>query len=117
MKVLFITKPFIIEPLGVMYLSAAAKAAGHQTDLARITDDLEKKVEEFEPDILAYSLMTGDQEFFLDLNQSLKRTYQFLSVFGGPHPTFFPELINQDGVDIVCRGCLLYTSPSPRDRS
>lgn len=104
MKVLFITKPFIIEPLGIMYLSAAAKAAGHKTDLARISDDLEKKVEEFEPDIVAYSLMTGDQDLFLDLNQSLKRTYQFLSVFGGPHPTFFPELINQDGVDIVCRG-------------
>ncbi len=28
----------------------------------------------------------------------------FLSVFGGPHPTFFPELIQQGPVDIVCRG-------------
>lgn len=104
MKVLFIIKPFIIEPLGIMYLSAAAKAAGHKTDLARISNDLEKKIDEFDPDIVAYSLMTGDQDLYLDLNRSLKRTHQFLSVFGGPHPTFFPELINEDGVDIVCRG-------------
>ncbi len=104
MKVLFITKPFIIEPLGIMYLSAAAKAAGHKTDLARISDDLNKKIDEFKPDIVAYSLMTGDQDLYLDLNNSLRRNHQFLSVFGGPHPTFFPELINEDGVDIVCRG-------------
>ena len=104
MKVLFIIKPFIIEPLGIMYLSAAAKAAGHKTDLVRISNILEKKLDEFDPDIVAYSLMTGDQDLYLDLNQSLKRTHQFLSVFGGPHPTFFPEIIKEDGVDIICRG-------------
>jgi radical SAM superfamily enzyme YgiQ (UPF0313 family) len=27
-----------------------------------------------------------------------------LSVFGGPHPTFFPEMINEEGVDGVCVG-------------
>ena len=104
MKVLFILKSFIIEPLGIMYLSAAVKAAGHKTDLVRISNDLEKKLDEFNPDIVAYSVMTGDQYLYLNLNQSLKRTHQFLSVFGGPHPTFFPEKIKEDGINIVCRG-------------
>ena len=66
MKVLIIVKPFIIEPLGIMYLSAAAKAAGHKTDLARISDDLEEIIKKFDPDIIAYSLMTGDQDLFLE---------------------------------------------------
>ena len=26
------------------------------------------------------------------------------SVFGGPHPTFFPEMIEKEGVDAVCIG-------------
>ena len=26
------------------------------------------------------------------------------SVFGGPHPTFFPEIIEEEGVDAVCIG-------------
>ena len=29
---------------------------------------------------------------------------KILIVFGGPHPTFVPDIIKQDGVDIVCRG-------------
>ena len=104
MKALFITKPFIIEPLGLMYLSAAAKKAGHETDLAITSENLEKKVQESKPDLIGYSVMTGDQDFYLDINNKLKENHQFLSILGGPHPTFFQNLIYEPGVDIVCQG-------------
>lgn len=104
MKVLFITKPFVIEPLGLMYLSASAKKAEHQVDLALTTEDLEAKISEFKPQVVGYSVMTGDQNFYLDLNRRLKQKHSFLSAFGGPHPTFFPSIIKEEGVDVICRG-------------
>lgn len=61
----------------------------------------------FQPDILGYSVMTGSQHYYFKLNQALKEVLpnkKVYSVFGGPHPTFFPELIHQDGVDGVCIG-------------
>lgn len=104
MNILFITKPFIIEPLGLLYISAAAKREGHKTSLALTTDDLESRLKEVKPDIIAYSVMTGDHRLYADLNRRLKESHNFLSVFGGPHPTFFPAMIKEDGVDIICRG-------------
>jgi len=104
MKALFITKPFMIEPLGLMYISSSAKAHGHETDIALTTDDLEKKVSQFKPDAIGYSVITGDQDKYWLINKKLKENHKFVSIFGGPHPTFFPDFINEDGVDIICRG-------------
>jgi len=36
--------------------------------------------------------------------RALKSRYDFHSVFGGPHPTFFPEIIDEESVDAVCLG-------------
>ncbi len=104
MKALLISKPFKIEPLGLMYLSSAAKTAGHDVELASTKDDLERKLAEFKPGVVGYSVITGDHNFYLELNKQLKRNHKFLSVFGGPHPTFFPSIIQEEEVDVVCRG-------------
>jgi len=48
--------------------------------------------------------MTGDQELYLGANNRLKELFDFVSLFGGPHPTFFPDMIEREGVDIICRG-------------
>src|SRR3989338_1082662 len=104
MKALFITKPFVIEPLGIMYVSAAGKSAGHETRLVLTNQNLERAVEDYGPDIVGYSVMTGDQKFYLKLNRQLKEKNRFVSLFGGPHPTFFPNIIEEEGVDVVCRG-------------
>ncbi|MDO8517235.1 MAG: radical SAM protein [Nanoarchaeota archaeon] len=100
MKVLFISKPFNIEPLGVMYLSSSLKKQGHSTDLVLTTENLENKVEEFSPDILAYSLITGDHQFFDNTNRQLKK-YDKFSIAGGPHPTFFPEWFKDSSFDAI----------------
>lgn len=38
MRVLFVTKKFDVEPLGIMYLSAVLQKDGHQVDIATDED-------------------------------------------------------------------------------
>ncbi len=108
MRVLFIYKDVTLtEPLGVLYLAAALRRAGHEARLA-LADrrSFGRDVEEFEPDVLAYSVTTGYQPYYLKLNRELRAALKkpALSVFGGPHPTFFPEFVSEEGVDVICRG-------------
>jgi len=108
LRILFLTKSVgLTEPLGIMYLSSALKSSGHDTFFinAEHSRDPLAQAESYSPDILAYSLTTGLQDYYLLLNRRLRRRLpKALSVFGGPHPTFFPEMIEEEGVDAVCRG-------------
>ena len=106
MRILFIYKFEYLEPLGIMSLAAYLKQNGHQCHFVDL--ELEKnylsKIKQLQPDIIAYSITTGRHRFYQQLNLKLKKQQKFSAVFGGPHATFFPEFINQEGVDIICRG-------------
>ena len=88
-----------------MTLSSALKAAGHEVELAiaKQKDPLEV-VRQFQPGIVGYSIMTGGQRWYLDLNKRIKAEAPVFSAFGGPHATFFPEVIEEEGVDGICIG-------------
>jgi radical SAM superfamily enzyme YgiQ (UPF0313 family) len=98
----------LVERYGVMMLAAVLKKAGHRVRLARAgrlgAEGLRRKVDELQPAALLYSAMTGEHQYLLEVNRRVKETYAGLSVFGGPHATFFPEMIYEEGVDVVCRG-------------
>lgn len=109
-----------IEPLGVMYLGAVAKQCG--CDVGYFTGDCQELID-FAPDFIGYSIMTGDQEAFRQLNSKLKNNLgTFESVVGGPHATFFPDDLRW--ADYVCAGegeawlaeFLAYGSPLHQDR-
>jgi anaerobic magnesium-protoporphyrin IX monomethyl ester cyclase len=111
MRILFIQKDIkLLEPLGVFYLAASLRQAGHEPGLALVErKGFNARVNNFQPDILAYSVTTGFHKYYKDINQKLKSRLNnegrnVLSIFGGPHTTFFPEFIEEDGVDIICRG-------------
>jgi len=109
MKVLFITEPYIIDPLGIAYLSAALKNAGHTVMLMRVGSTYFSDVVKAKPDVLAYSVYTGRQNFYLNLNQNMRKRLASRgqhphSIFGGSHPTFFSEIANEPFVDAVCQG-------------
>ena len=74
MKVLFVVADiYFSEPLGVMILSAISKKAGHQTRLAVIAKrDLIDILDEFRPDLVAYSTMTSDENSFTYANNIIK---------------------------------------------
>ena len=102
MRVLFLYKRHPVVPLGIMYLSSVLRRYKHKTKLAFI-DDLDI-VKEFKPNVIAASVMTGSQNKYLEIFIDLKKKFKFLSVMGGPHPTFFPEVIEEEGLDAIIRG-------------
>jgi anaerobic magnesium-protoporphyrin IX monomethyl ester cyclase len=101
----FVAKLATIEPFGVMSLAPCLKRDGHQVALLEAEDpDLPGKVRGWRPDVVGYSVCTGSEAYYLALNRALKTHASFYAVFGGPHGTFFPEVIREPGVDAVCRG-------------
>ena len=90
---------------GPMWLSAVLKKDGHQTSIAGVNyNEVEKTCMEFKPDIVAFTTFSGGQNRYLDWNRRLKQKFKLYSMFGGPHVTFSPEMIEEEGVDAVCRG-------------
>ena len=105
MKVLFVQKYLPAEMIGIMYVSAWLKKAGHEVRTQFVPEkDWRDKVREYAPDVLAYSVTTGDHVQYLEMNRELKELTGAYSVFGNAHPTFVPEMIREEGVDAICRG-------------
>tara|TARA_B100000929_G_scaffold286133_1_gene270745 strand:+ start:2392 stop:2685 length:294 start_codon:yes stop_codon:yes gene_type:complete len=91
MKVQFLLKNTgMYERLGIMLLSSALKKKGHEVKLT-LTEDLKeeeivKNVKDYAPKVLAYSIMTGEHVYHVDLNHMIRTHYKnAISVFGGPH--------------------------------
>lgn len=95
------------EFMGPMYLSASLKSAGHgcRMLIGNTFADFKLHLADDQPDIVAFSAMSGMHPWALEIARSIKEfSPQCLVVIGGPHPTFFPDVINEHGVDIICRG-------------
>ena len=94
--------------MAVIQLSSALKKAGHEVRLwiASVNEkaELEKLMAEFKPAIVGYSAMTGEHIPLVALNNELKRTFKYMTVFGGPHATFCHEFIEEEGIDAICIG-------------
>jgi len=106
-KLLFLTSDYLTQPLGAACLSAAVRKRGHFTEVAALPDIGRQKVllREFRPDFLCLSLTTGQHSAFLRRARQIKRDHPNLTVLaGGPHPTFYPEFVHEQGVDAICRG-------------
>lgn len=105
MKVLFLTEKFIVEPLGIAYLASVLKKHGYDVDLIRVDlPDSSTQIKKSKPDILAYSVTTGKHKKFLALNKVIKEEIGGVSIFGGSHPTYYPEMVHENGVDFIVRG-------------
>jgi len=104
---LLLIQSLFVEQFGIMTLAAVAKAKGHTVALAIGSDShILRKANEFKPDVVGFSVLTGYQKRYLQLGQALKRNLarEPVILFGGPHATFFPQVVMEEGVDIVCRG-------------
>lgn len=105
MRVLFVLKQVDYEPQGILHLSSVLKEAGHDVRLCIVNqEDPVEATREFKPGLVGYSVTTGLHQYYLELNRRIKDSFDVFSVFGGPHPTFFPEMIEEEGVDGICIG-------------
>lgn len=107
MKVLFINDFLPQEMLGIMWLSRSIKDAGHQTKALFLPDaEWIKKIADYAPDVVCFSVTTGMHLYFFDIAKRIRAEYPELQIiFGGPHPTFSPEMIElNEHVDAICRG-------------
>jgi radical SAM superfamily enzyme YgiQ (UPF0313 family) len=63
-----------------------------------------REIAELAPDIVAYSICSNETARYSDINSRIRQATGCFSLFGGPHPTFFPDFIAERGVDAICRG-------------
>lgn len=106
MKVLFIVDDYLIDPLGIGYLSSYLKLNSIDVDIVKTKkEDIDQKIKDYQPDVFAYSVTTGKHTYYKELNKKLKEKYpDVVSVFGGPHVTFFPQYIDSPEMNYGIRG-------------
>jgi len=106
-KVLFVVKEIEgAEPIGALYVAGCLQQAGHECRFVGTRgNDVADEVRRFQPRVLAFGATTGLHRYYLGLNAHLKKRFpQLISLMGGPHPTYFPEVIQTPGLDVICRG-------------
>lgn len=91
---------------GIMTLSAVLKAHGYRSEVVPTDHGLiRRKLASGERAVVAFSTPSALATTYLGFNRTLKKACpDIVSVFGGAHPTYFPEMIEEDGVDGVCVG-------------
>lgn len=107
MKVLFIFKSEnFLAPIGLCIISAIARQEGHLTFLSEMnTEDPLERIAQLKPDVVAYSSSTGEAKHYLRLNSRIKERFPHIfTIMGGPHPTFFPEMLHHTTLDAICIG-------------
>ena len=107
MHVTFVFDNIILshQPLGASYISSMLKEAGHEVSVVNIDDtDYIERIKSLNPAVVAYTLATTHAPSFYKANKEIKKNHSCLSFFGGPHPIFFPQMIEEDDVDVICTG-------------
>jgi anaerobic magnesium-protoporphyrin IX monomethyl ester cyclase len=106
MRVLFVLKQIDYEPIGLMQLASVLQQGGHEVRAAAASnEDPVEAARNWQPHILAYSVWTGGQRYLMELNRRIRQHVDAFSAFGGPHATFFPEMLEEDDlIDGVCVG-------------
>lgn len=110
MRVLFVVSdPIMYIRLGVLILSAVIRQRGHESRLVYATslhnaDTRHALLKEYQPEVIAFSGATGEHLALLEANRILKSEHTYFALFGGPHATFSPSLVEEPGVDGICVG-------------
>jgi radical SAM superfamily enzyme YgiQ (UPF0313 family) len=106
MRILYLQKdPFV--NAGVTQLAAYTDLHGHTSHLLieNAERDLRRSIRRFDPDIVAFSVATGIHLWGMGVAKRVKAWFPEVKIlFGGMHPTFYPEMVRGECIDIICRG-------------
>jgi len=98
----------VFEHQGIQALSAFVKRAGYSTDVLFCDKSnpgtMVEAVLRRAPLLVGFSVTSMNYAWAVDLAIRLKQATGVPVVFGGPHPTYFPEFIEREGVEIICVG-------------
>ena len=130
MKILFVYPGYIVRevPLNVLYVSAAVKAAGHETRLFhytpyrnhawhlniadRIATGFRSLMREFQPDIVGFSVLIQDFMITKRLSRIARKEFKAVVIWGGIQAVLQPkECISEPEVDYICTGEGEYAFP------
>lgn len=109
MKVLFIQKQLFAYS-GIMAMSGFLKSNKHECfvliDAVMSEKQMLEKVKELDPDMIGFTLMSTEHNWFLERAKLLKQYFPHLPIVaGGVHAILYAEeLITIPDVDYVCRG-------------
>lgn len=105
MRVLFIQQD-VFENYGVMVLSSILKYNGHSCNLIveALGKNLIKSIVNYKPDLICFSIPSARANWMKSTAKKIKSVLNIPIAVGGPHPTFFPEVIENPAIDIVCVG-------------
>lgn len=103
MKVLLVVKSKFMESLGCMYLKSVIQyGCNHECKIVDIREARDF-IPAWNPDIIGFSIMTGDMEKFHALEYSIRKRKNCPTIIvGGQDPTFFPE--GYDWADMIIKG-------------
>ncbi|MFC1521983.1 B12-binding domain-containing radical SAM protein [Elusimicrobiota bacterium] len=106
MKILFVIPSLdFADHIAVAFLSAIAKQGGHSTFFCLLKgDNLSGTVEELKPDIVAYSVNIVGYKKTIEAHKRAREKHDFISIMGGPHPTYFPDTFKESAMDAYCVG-------------
>lgn len=105
-KIAFI-QDIAYEYFGVMYISSHLKVHGHECYLfiESLEHGLMKKLEKLDPDLIAFSTLTGNFKWSVDMAEKVKKRLKKKIIFGGVHVFMNPDKsIAHDPIDIICTG-------------
>ena len=102
MKVLFVIHDLgFADHIAIAHLSAIAKQLGHLTAAVPANSrELFSEVRRFQPEVLAFTATTGAHRTYENLARQIKREHpRLITIVGGPHPTYYPQMIEEGGIE------------------
>lgn len=91
---------------GTAYLNAAAKSHCHKFSLllSNSPSSILSRIQSEKPDVIGFSCLSCFMKEILVLCSSIKERFDIPIILGGPHPTLFPDVLNEKPIDIICIG-------------
>ena len=105
MKVAFVqTLPVMLD--AYLILSACLKEKGIESEvfIEAFDKNLVNKIVNSGAGLIGFNVLTGSYNWALSVAKEIKKIKSAPVVFGGIHPTFYPEAIDFDVVDYICVG-------------
>ncbi|MEM3399923.1 MAG: radical SAM protein [Candidatus Micrarchaeia archaeon] len=97
---------YLWEALGPEYISAVLKTSGHKCSMVLTKNEKNwiERVQYLNPDIVAISTTTPHWKSYKLIIKEIKDRIGVPVVVGGPHPTFYPKILEDPNVDMICIG-------------